>query len=132
MKRVTFLIAAIALGGVGAGTQAQTTVYKCNPRSYSEAPCSQRIVRSYEAPVDTPRRSHDVVAHRLPGESGPEMATRRHRTGLTESDRDECARLDRRIPFEVQRMKGSPHQEEIDEAQDSLAEARKRFSHLRC
>ena len=129
MKRMTFLLAAIA---VGAGAQAQTTVYKCSLRSYSEEPCSARVVTTYEAPVETPRKSADIVAHRLPGESANELALRRHRSRLTESDRDECARLDKKIPFEAQRIKGSPHQEEIDEAQDSLAEARKRFKALRC
>src|SRR3954468_23983391 len=111
MKRVTFLIAACAVAGVGeTGVQAQTTVYKCDLRSYSEAPCSQRIVRTYEAPVDVPRRSREIVAHRLPGESSQELSMRRHRINLTESDRDECARLDRKIPFEAQRAKDSPHQ----------------------
>jgi hypothetical protein len=129
MKRMTLLLAACACA---AGAQAQTTVYKCNPRAYSETPCSSRIVRTYDAPVETPRKSPEVVAHRLPGESDQELATRRHRIRLGEADRHECARLDKKIPFEAQRAKDSPHQEEVDDAQDSLAEARKRFKQLRC
>lgn len=128
MKRVTFLLAAIA----ATCAQAQTTVYKCNPSAYSEAPCSSRIVRTYEAPVEPPRKAPDIVAHRLPGESSQDLATRRHRIRLSESDRAECARLDKKIPFEVQRAKDSANQDDLDEAQDSLAEARKRFSQLRC
>lgn len=130
MKRVMFALAACALAA--GAVQAQTAVYKCSLRSYSETPCSSRIVKTYDAPVETPRRGADIVAHRLPGETAQELAVRRHRIGLTESDRDECARLDKKIPFEVQRIKDSPHQEEIDEAQDSLSDARKRFSRLKC
>lgn len=130
MKRVMFVFAGLVLGAGAA--QAETAVYKCSLRSYSETPCSSRIVKTYDAPVETPRKAADIVAHRLPGETAQEMSVRRHRINLTESDRDECARLDRKIPFEVQRIKDSPHQEEIDQAQDSLSEARKRFSRLRC
>ena len=132
MKNVTFVFAAIVLGAMGAGAQAQA-VYKCDWRSYSEQPCSQRIVRTYDAPVEsTGRKPHDVVAHRLPGETSPQLAVRKRRIGLNASDRDECARLDKKMPFEQERIRNSPHQDEIDEAQDSLGEARKRFNQLRC
>ena len=131
MKRVTAIVVGITFAAAG-GTHAQTTVYKCSHRSYSETPCSGRIVRTYEAPVDPPRRARDVVAQRLPGESTQHLALRKRRAGLNESDRDECARLDKKIPFEQERMKKDLQQEEIDEAQESLGEARKRFKQLRC
>lgn len=108
------------------------TVYKCSSRSYSEQPCSTRIVRTYEAPVPTPPKPHDVVAQRLPGETPDELALRKHRAHLSESDRDECARLDKRIPFERERLKKNPGEPDVGEAQSSLSESLKRFKQLRC
>ena len=108
------------------------TVYKCSSRSYSEQPCSARIVRTYEAPVPTPPKPHDVVAQRLPGETQEELALRKHRAHLSESDRDECARLDKRIPFERERLKKTPGEPDVGQAQSSLSESLKRFKQLRC
>ena len=125
------LVPVILLAMAG-GAQAQA-VYKCNSRSYSEQPCSNRIVRTYDAPVDAPaRKPREVVAHRLPGESDQELAVRKRRVNLASSDRDECARLDKKIPFEQQRIRNAVQQEEIDEAQQSLAEGKQRFKQLRC
>ena len=116
-----------------AGAAQAQAVYKCDWRSYSEQPCSDRVVRTYEAPVERPaRKPREVVAHRLPGESAEQLAARKRRVNLSGSDRDECARLDRKIPFEQQRIRNGVHQEEIDEAQASLAESRRRFGQLRC
>ena len=126
------LLVPVFLVAVAGAAQAQA-VYKCNSSSYSEQPCSDRVVRTYEAPVERPaRKARDVVAHRLPGESAEELATRRRRVNLPGTDRDECARLDKKIPFEQQRIRNGVHPEEIDEAQQSLAESRKRFQQLRC
>jgi hypothetical protein len=113
--------------------QAQA-VYKCNPSSYSEKPCSTRIVRSYAAPLEPvrERRAGEVVAHRLPGETPEELALRKRRVHLSESDRDECARLDKKIPFERKRIENSTQPDEVDDAQDSLVQAKKRFSQLHC
>jgi hypothetical protein len=126
------MLVPVFLMAIAGAAQAQA-VYKCNWRSYSEQPCSDRVVRTYEAPVERRvGKPRDVVAHRLPGESADELATRKRRVNLPGSDRDECARLDKKIPFEQQRIRNSVHQEEIDEAQQSLGESRKRFRQLRC
>ena len=114
------------------GAQAQA-VYKCSARSYSEQPCSSRVVRTYEAPVDGPQRKpREMVAHRLPGETAGELALRKRRVNLAATDRDECSRLDKKIPFEQERIRKAVRQDEIDEAQESLAAGRKRFRELRC
>jgi hypothetical protein len=129
MKRVSLLAAAVVPGVLWA----QTTVYKCSADMYSEKPCSTRIVRSYDSPVDTrASRTVEMVAHRLPGETDQELALRKRRIHLSVSDRDECARLDKKIPFEQERLRNSPNQDEIDQAQDSLFEAKKRFGQLHC
>jgi hypothetical protein len=122
----------VALGGMGAGAQAQA-VYKCSSKSYSEQPCSNRVVRTYDAPVPTsPKPATNAVTRQLPGESVAEFNTRRHRAGLRETDRDECARLDKRIPVEQARLKSSTWDEDIDDAQGALADSHKRFKQLRC
>jgi hypothetical protein len=118
--------------GVTLGAAHAQAVYKCSSSSYSEQPCSNRIVRTYDAPVPTPPKPHDVVAQRLPGETPEELALRKHRAHLSESDRDECARLDKRIPFERERLKKNPGEPDVDNAQSSLSEGRKRFKQLRC
>ena len=132
MKKLVYAIALVALGMLWGKVQAQA-VYKCNWQAYSEQPCSTRVVRSYDAPVELPKhRAAEVVAHRLPGETSQELALRKHRIGLSETDRNECARLDRKIPFEQERIRNSVSQDEIDEAQDTQFEAKKRFKQLRC
>jgi len=132
MKRMLGVASAVALCALGA--QAQTTVYKCSSSAYSEQPCSRRIVRTYENPADPApnARTGELVAHRLPGETADELALRRRRIHLSESDRDECARLDKKIPFEQQRMRDSVRPDEVEEAQESINAAKKRFSRLRC
>lgn len=132
MRKLTYAIALVLLGALWGKVQAQA-VYKCNWQTYSQQPCSSRVVRSYDAPVEVPKRkSADIVAHRLPGETSQELALRKHRIALRETDRDECARLDKKIPFEHERIRNSPNQDEIDEAEDSAFEAKKRFKQLRC
>jgi hypothetical protein len=111
-------------------------VYKCGLRSYSYQPCSKRTVNTDDAPVPvTPHlkqgQAPGGAVRRLPGETQAQLATRRHRAGLQETDRDECSRLDTRIPFEKERMK-SPLPEEVQEAQKGLTESQRRFHQLRC
>lgn len=131
MRGVWMVIGAAALA-CGAGTHAQgQAVYKCNSRTYSQQPCSSRIVRTYEAPVPASPKPRDVVAHRLPGETVAEFNTRKRRAGLPETDRDECARLDKRIAVDEARA-SSLREEEVDDAQARLSESRKRFTQLRC
>lgn len=126
-----FWTAALICGLGAAGAHAQA-VYKCNGRSYSQMPCSTRVVRTFDAPVPVNPKPKDVVVHRLPGETAEEFALRKRRVRLAQNDRDECARLDKRIPVERERMRNSPVEEEIDDAQASLAESSKRFRQLRC
>ena len=132
MKRVMiFGLAAVALSVLTArGAHAQA-VYKCGAHSYSQQPCSSRVVRTYDAPVPVNPKPRDVVAHRLPGETQAEFNTRKRRTALSESDRDECARLDKRIPVEQERLK-KPQEDEVDDAQAALGEIKKRSAKLHC
>ena len=127
MKRIGLMCVGAALS---CGVHAQT-VYKCSSRSYSEQPCSSRIVRTYDAPVPTPPKPNDVVAQRLPGETPGELALRKHRAHLSQSDRDECARLDKRVPVEEARLKKAEEQE-VDDAQAALADIKKRAAKLHC
>lgn len=132
MKKLWIAAAAGALlGSLGLSAQAQA-VYKCSWKSYSEQPCSSRVVRTYDAPVPPSPKPANAVTRRLPGETVAEFNTRRHRAGLRETDRDECARLDKRIPVEQARLKSSTWDEDIDDAQGALAESHKRFKQLRC
>jgi hypothetical protein len=123
------------------------TVYKCGPArsvTYTEKPCSNRIVNTGEAPIAVRPNPREVDVHRIeqnrllartlrprPGESTEQFETRRRRTRLLETDRAECARLDTRMPVEQARM-NSPDQEEVSSAQAALRESRRRFSRLRC
>jgi hypothetical protein len=120
--------AAAALAASGAHAQA---VYKCGARSYSQAPCSTRVVRTYDAPVPTSPKPQVIAVRRLPGETDDEFNTRKRRAALSESDRDECARLDKRMPVELARLK-KPQEDEIDDAQAALTEIKKRAAQLHC
>jgi hypothetical protein len=132
MRKLTGIVAVLALAVPGAAVHAQA-VYKCSARSYSQAPCSSRVVQTYDAPVELPtRKGTIIVAHRLPGESAEQYATRKKRANLSETDRDECARLDRKMPVERERLKASGEPEEVDALQDSIGETRKRYKQLHC
>jgi hypothetical protein len=131
MKRVTSIMAALVLGAMAGAVGAQEAVYKCGSGVYSDHACSSRIVRTYDAPVPTPRKVRDGVSRQLPGETVAEYTVRKHRAHMKETDRDECARLDKRIPFEQERAK-STNEEEIDDAQQALDISRRRFRTLGC
>lgn len=143
MKPV-FWIAGAMLCITAASASAQMPVYKCGPRSYSQYPCSKRVVNTADAPVPLKANPKDVDVHRiqqnralarstrrLPGETQAEFQVRRHRAGLLQTDREECQRLDFRIPLEEARMK-SPDQVEVLSAGTALNASRKRFRELRC
>ena len=130
MKRVASMTAALVLGCLAGAAQAQA-VYKCNGRSYSEQPCSSRVVRTYDAPVPVSPKSRDVVSRRLPGETVAEFSVRKRRAHLAETDRDECARLDKRIALDQERMK-SAQEAEVDASQMSLGASHRRYKELRC
>ncbi len=138
-----WIMSALLCVGAYAPVQAQG-VYKCGPRSYSQQPCSRRAVNTDQAPVPVKPNRGQVDARRLeqnralartlrrqPGESAAQFETRRRRTGMLQTDRDECARLDTRIPVEEARMK-SPDKQEVSKAEAALAQSRKRFNKLRC
>ena len=133
MKKVWLFAAAIASGMLWGKVQAQA-VYKCSGGTYSQQPCSQRVVRSYPVPtgVVRERKEGEVVAHRLPGETSAQMAVRRRRVHLSDADRDECARLDKKIPFEFERIVRSTQPAEADSARGELDQAKKRFGQLHC
>lgn len=138
-----WIMSAVLCVGAYAPAQAQG-VYKCGPRSYSQQPCSKRAVNTDEAPVPVKPNPGQVDVRRLeqnralartlrrqPGESTAQFETRRRRARMLATDRDECARLDTRIPVEEARMK-SPDKQEVSKAQAALAQSRKRFGKLRC
>jgi hypothetical protein len=130
-KVVIFGVAAAAVWALSArGVHAQA-VYKCGPHTYSQSPCSSRVVQTFDAPVPVSKKSTDVVVHRLPGETVAEFNTRKHRAGLSEADRDECARLDKRVPVELERLK-KPQEDEVDDAQSALSDIKKRSAQLHC
>ncbi len=127
-----------------APASAQMMVYKCGPRSYSQHPCSKRSVNTVDAPVPRKpnpkagdvrrieqRRALARGTHRLPGETPEQFQVRRHRVALLQTDRDECERLDSRIPVEEARMK-SPDPQEMLDAGGALTASKKRFRELRC
>jgi hypothetical protein len=118
-------------------------IYKCGSRSsvtYTEQACSNRIVSTNPAkvpvkPVDARQKEHNRIMARVmrqkPGESAEDFEIRRRRGRLMREDRDECARIDVRMPVEEASLK-NPDPAEVLKAETALRESRKRFSELRC
>jgi hypothetical protein len=65
------------------------------------------------------------------GETTEQFETRRRRARLLAADRDECARIDVRMPVEEASM-NNPDKAEIQKAEAALAASKKRFSELGC
>ena len=130
MKRVTSIMAALVFAAVGGAAGAQT-VYKCKDGSYSDQNCASRVVRTYDAPVPVTAKAREGVSRRLPGETVAEFNVRKRRGHLKETDRDECARLDKRMAFDQERAK-SRSEDEVDDAQVALDISRRRFRQLGC
>lgn len=146
MKPNLLLLGALLCIGAWSPASSQQ-VYKCWSRGsvvYTEKPCSKRVVNTDQAPVpvkptlqevDTKRLEQNrVLARSLrqrPDESAEQFETRRRRARMLAADRDECARLDTRIPVEQARVK-APDSVEVKKAEAGLAEATKRFTELRC
>jgi hypothetical protein len=123
------------------------TVYKCGSRNsvtYSERPCSRWIVNTDPAGVPVKPNPKEVDLQRLEqnrvmarslrpreGETAEQFETRRRRARLLASDRDECARIDTRIPVEEASMNHSD-EAEVKKAEDALAASKKRFGELGC
>jgi hypothetical protein len=135
------LILTIALG-LAAWPAAAQPVYKCGRSgepTYSDRPCSHRLVDTTQARVPAERsptwvEQQRVVARslrRLPDESGAHFAARRRRAAMPETDRDECERLDTRIPVEQARTT-MPDPAEASAGQAALRAARRRFARLHC
>jgi hypothetical protein len=122
-------------------------VYKCGSRrsvTYTEQPCSRRIVNTDQAPVPVRANPREVDLHRIEqnramaramrrraGESSEQFAIRRRRTRLLAEDRAECERLDVRMGVERASM-NNPDQEEVLKAETALVKSRKRLHELRC
>jgi len=146
MKPNLLMLGAVLCMGVVTPVSADG-VYKCWSRDsvvYSQVPCSKRTVNTDEAPVPVKPNANSADARRMeqnrvmarslrqkPGESDEQFEKRRRRARMLETDRDECARLDTRIPVEQTRMK-APDSVEVKKAELGLAEATKRFSELGC
>ena len=135
--------AAFCLAAVSSPAGAQA-VYKCGARSYSQVPCSKRVVDTSEAPVPAKPNPKEVDVRRLeenrvlarslrrlPGESDADFRLRQRRTRLLQTDREECERLDTRIPVEQARL-NNPDKEEVENAQAALTSSKKRFRQLWC
>jgi hypothetical protein len=142
-----------ALGGLLCLSAVATTpasaqaVHKCvlsGTVTYSGKACSRRVIRAKQAPVPVKANPKKVDVHRLeesriaarsmrrrPDESAKQFAVRRHRARLLATDRDECARLDVRMPVEQARMK-TPDPAEIASAELALKQSKKRFGELGC
>lgn len=132
--------------GASAPANAQS-VYKCWSRgmvTYTELACSGSIVDTDQAPVTNRRSAQEADRRRMEqnrvaaramrpgaGESAAAFESRRRRARLMATDRDECARLDTRMPVDEARLK-SPDQEEVLQAEAALGASRKRFRQIRC
>lgn len=143
MKPISWMVlAAVSMAaGLPAGAQ---SVYKCGPRSYSQHPCSKRVVNTADAPVPAKPNPREIdrrrleenrllarSLRRLPGEGDEAFRTRQRRARLLQTDREECERIDTRIPVEQSRLK-NPDRHEVLEAEAALAQSRKRARQLRC
>ena len=137
-----------ALLCVGAGSPASAQqVYKCGSKGsvvYTERKCSDRVVSTEQAPVKVKPNPDDVDRRRLEqnrilarslrpreGETAEQFETRRRRTRLLAADRDECARIDSRIPVEEASM-NNPDKAELQKAEAALSASKKRLSELGC
>jgi hypothetical protein len=123
------------------------TVYKCGSGrsvTYSEKPCSKRIVNTDEAQVPVKRNPKEVDVRRIEqnrlmaramrptaGESAEQFEKRRRRARMLATDSAECARLEVRMPVEKASM-NNPDKEEVLKVEAALGESRKRFGELRC
>ena len=145
-KANLWVLSALICVGASGPVSAQT-IYKCGSGrsvTYSEKPCSRRIVSTDQARIPVRPNPKEVDVRRMeanraiartmrpkPGESAEEFKTRRHRARMLETDRAECARLDKRIPVEQARM-NTPEKLEYLKAEAALGESRTRFSELKC
>jgi hypothetical protein len=137
-----FVLSALLFIGLHSPASAQTTVYKCESSAgtvtYSETNCRGRIINTDDAPVpakpNPKTQENQAMAQAMTpkaGESAEQFETRRRRASLLPTDREECARLDKRMPVE-EGMLTNPDPEEVSKAHEALGKSRKRFAELRC
>jgi hypothetical protein len=140
---VLWVLSAVICAGTALPASAQP-VYKCGPRLYSYQPCSKRVVKTDAAEVVARPNPDEIDARKVeegrvlaaslrrkPGETAAEFESRRRRARMMQPDREECARLDKRMPVEAESMK-NPDPAEVSKAEAALANSKKRFSQLRC
>jgi hypothetical protein len=146
MKPNPLMLSALLCVGVASPACAQQ-VYKCWSKGsvvYSERPCSNRVVSTDQAPVPVKPNPKEVDLRRLEqnrvmarslrpreGETAEHFETRRRRAALLATDRDECARIDVRMPVEEASM-NNPDKAEVEKAEAALAASKKRFGELGC
>jgi hypothetical protein len=146
MKPNLLMLSALLCVGAWSPASAQQ-VYKCWSKSsvvYSERPCSSRVVSTEQAPVPAKPNPNEVDLKRLEqnrimarslrqreGETAEQFETRRRRARLLAADRDECARIDTRMPVEEASM-NNPDKAEVQKAETALAASKKRFTELGC
>ena len=146
MKPNLLMLSALLCLGAGVSANAQQ-VYKCWSKgsvAYSERPCSSRVVSTDQAPVPVKPNPKEVDLRQLEqnrvlarslrpreGETAEQFETRRRRARLLATDRDECARIDTRIPVEEASM-NNPDKVEVQKAEAALAASKKRFGELGC
>ena len=146
MKPNLLMLGALLCMGVGSPASAQQ-VYKCWSKGsvvYTEKPCSRRAVNTDQAPVPVKPNPKEVDIRRLEqnrvmarslrpreGETTEQFETRRRRARLLAADRDECARIDVRMPVEEASM-NNPDKAEVQKAEAALAASKKRFGELGC
>ena len=137
----------LCLAAVAMAPASAQAVHKCVSHgtvTYSGKPCSGRILSTEEAAVPVKPNPKKVDLHRLeesrvtaramrrqPDESAEQFAVRRRRARLLPADRDECARLDVRMPVEQASMK-NPDPAEVAQAGAALKRSQKRFGELHC
>ncbi len=137
-----------ALWGLSASLPASAqAIYKCGSRkapTYTERACSGRIYHAGSAALQAQRDEKQVDSRRAErnrvmarslrpraGESPAQFETRRRRAQLMAQDRDECDRLDVRMPVEQASMV-NPDPVQVRKAETALGQSRKRFSQLHC
>ena len=145
-KSKLLVLVALACGGGIAWPAVAQAVYKCGSGGsvrYSDRPCPGRIVDTADAPVprsnarpgDVQRRKENRILaqamRRRSGESAAQFEVRRRRASLLAADREECARLDTRMPVEAASL-ANPDPEEVSNAATALQQSRRRFRDLRC
>lgn len=143
VKPFLLVLGALVCISAPVSVRAQDVVYKCasrRPAVYTDKPCSKHVVSTDQAAPPVERedvrrnQTNRAIARslrRLPDETAEEFRVRRRRVPLLPQDREECARLDTRIPVEQARM-NNPDPAEVSKAQASLSHSTKRFAELHC